>query len=57
MTALTLSLNRWVGAWCLAVAGHIVAELEVFFSSDYLRVVSPFLCFIIVRLFDYIVSL
>ena len=56
MTALTSSFNRWVGALSLAVAGPIVAQLEVFFSSDYLRVVSPFPCFIIVC-FDYIVSL
>ena len=35
MTALTLSFNQWVGAWCLSVAGPTVAQLEVFFSSDY----------------------
>ena len=34
MTALTLSVNRLVGALCLAVAGPTVAQLEVFFSSD-----------------------
>ena len=28
--------NRWVGACCLSVAGPTVAQLEVFFSSDYL---------------------
>ena len=28
--------NRWVGAWCLSVAGPTVAQLEVFFGSDYL---------------------
>ena len=44
-----LKHNWWVDAWCLAVAGPTVAELEAFFSSDYLRVVSPFLCFIIMR--------
>ena len=43
MTALTKSFNRWVGAWCLSVAGPTVAQLEVFFSSDYLWVMSPFL--------------
>ena len=48
MTALTLSFNRWVGAWCLSVAVPTVAQLEVFFSSDYLWVMSHFLCFIIV---------
>ena len=48
MTALTSGFNRWVGAWCLSVAGPTVAQLEVFFSSDYLWVMSPFLCFIIV---------
>ena len=48
MTALTESFNRWVGALCLSVAGPFVAQLEVFFSSDYMRVVSPFICFIIV---------
>ena len=36
MTALTLSFNWWVGAPCLSVAGPTVAQLEVFFSSDYL---------------------
>ena len=29
-------------------AGPIVAQLEAFFSSDYLRAMCPFLCFIIV---------
>ena len=33
----------------LAVAGPTVAQIEVIFSSDYLGVVSHFLCFIIVR--------
>ena len=46
MTALTLSFDRWVCAWCLSVAGPTVAHLDVFFSSDYLRVVSPFIRFI-----------
>ena len=32
----------------LYVAGSTVAQVEVFFSSDCLRVVIPFLCFIIV---------
>ena len=36
MTTLTLSFNQWVGAWCLSVAGPTVAQLEVFFGSDYL---------------------
>ena len=36
MAALTWSFGRWVGAWCLSVAGPTVAQLEVFFSSDYL---------------------
>ena len=40
MTALTESFNRWIGAWCLSVAGPTMAQLEVFFSSDYLWVVS-----------------
>ena len=40
--------NRWVGAWSLSVTGPTVAQLEVFFSSDYLWVMSPFLCFIMV---------
>ena len=46
VTALTWGFNRWVGAWCLSVAGPTVAQLEVFFSSGCLRVVGPFLCFI-----------
>ena len=48
MTALALSFNPLVGAWCLSLAGPTVAQLEDFFSSDYLRVITPFLCFIIV---------
>ena len=36
MAAQPWSFNRWVGAWCLDVAGPTVAQLEVFFSSDYL---------------------
>ena len=27
---------EWVGAWCLLLAGSFVAQLEVFFSFDYL---------------------
>ena len=29
MMALSLSLNQWVGALCLAVAGPTMAQLEV----------------------------
>ena len=36
MTALTLSFNLWVDALSLSVAGPTVAQLDVFFSSDYL---------------------
>ena len=36
MTALTLSFNLLVGACCLSLAGRTVAQLDVFFSSDYL---------------------
>ena len=36
VTALAWGFGWWVGAWCLSVAGPTVAELEVFFSSDYL---------------------
>ena len=36
MTALTLSFNLRIGALCLSVAGPTMAQLEVFFSSDYL---------------------
>ena len=32
----------------VSVVGPTVAQLEVFFSSDYLWVMSPFLCFFIV---------
>ena len=28
-TALTLSLNRLVGTWCLSLAGSTVAQLEI----------------------------
>ena len=48
MMVLTKSFYRWVGAWCLSVVGPTVAQLGVFFSSDYLCVMSPFLCFIMV---------
>ena len=44
--ALAWGFDRWVGAWCLSVAGPTVAQLEVFFSSDYLWVMGPFLCFV-----------
>ena len=33
MTALTWGFGRWVGAWCLTVAGPTVAQLGVFFGS------------------------
>ena len=36
MTALTQRFNRLVGACCLSLAGPTVAQVEVFFSSDYL---------------------
>ena len=48
VAALAWSFDRWVGAWCLSVAGPTVAQLEVFFSSDSLWVVGPLLCFIMV---------
>ena len=34
--ALAWSFGRWVGAWWLSVSGLTVAQLEVFFSPDYL---------------------
>ena len=43
MTALTKSFNLLVGAWCVPLAGPTVAQLKVFFSSDYLWAMSPFL--------------
>ena len=49
MTALAYSFNRLVSASSLSVAGATMAELEIFFNSDYLRIASPVLCFIIVR--------
>ena len=36
-----------IRGWCLMFICSL-AQLEVFFSSDYLGVVSPFLCFIMV---------
>ena len=49
VAALAWGFGRWVGAWCLSVAGPTVARLGVFFSSDCLGVMGPFLCFIMVR--------
>ena len=46
VAALAWGFNRWVGAWCLSVAGPAVARLGVFFGSGCLWVVGPFLCFI-----------
>ena len=34
VAALAWSFGRWVGAWCLSVAGPAVARLGVFFGSD-----------------------
>ena len=48
MTALTQSFHSLVGVWCLSLVVPIVGQLQVFLSSDYLRVISPFLCFITV---------
>ena len=48
VAALAWGFGGWVGAWCLSVAGPAVAWLGVFFGSDCLWVVGPFLCFIIV---------
>ena len=36
MTALAYRFNRLVGVLCLSLAGHTVAQLEVFFISNYL---------------------
>ena len=48
MTALTYNFNPLIGALFLYLAWPTVAQLEVFFSSDYLGGMRPFLCFIIV---------
>ena len=47
MMALALNFNWWVGACCLSVAGPNMAQLEVFFSSDYICELSrePFSLF------------
>ena len=52
MAALAWSFDRWVGTWCLSVAGPTVAQLGVFFGSDCLWVVGPFLCFVVECWFD-----
>ena len=36
LTALAWSFNPLVGAWCLSLAVPTVAQLEDFFSSDYM---------------------
>ena len=48
MTAMAQSFHLLVDTRCLSLAGPAVALLEVFFSPDYVRVMGPFLCFIIV---------
>ena len=53
------TVNKTVG-WCLMLVvgwAHLVAQVEVFFSSDNLQVMSHFLCIIIMCIFDLIVSL
>ena len=45
VAALAWDFGRWVGAWCLSVAGPTVAQLGVFFGSGCLWVMGPFLCF------------
>ena len=56
--------NMWLMCVCMnqstciyLLAGHTVAHLEVFFISDHLGVMSPFLCIIIMCLFDLLLSL
>ena len=48
------TLDLW-GGECFYPQG--VAQVEAFFTSDYLCVMSPFLCIIIMCQFDLIVSL
>ena len=48
VAVLAWGFDPLVGAWCLSLAGPVLAQLEVFFSSDYLSAMSPFLCVIIV---------
>ena len=43
-----ISWSYSLTVWPLSVAGPTVAQLEVFFSSDYLGVMIHFLCFIMV---------
>ena len=45
---LSAAFSYWNKTKFCSLAGIIVALLEVFFSSDYMWVVSPFLCYIIV---------
>ena len=47
ITAMIYRFYLLFGAWCLLLARPIVAQLKVFFSSDYLWVMSSFLCIII----------
>ena len=53
VAALAWSFGRWVGAWCLSAAGPAMARLGVFFGSDCLWVVGPFLCFVVGCWFDW----
>ena len=46
-----------VGAWCFSLAGPIMAQIQVSFSSDYQWVMGPVICFVIVCLFDWNVNL
>ena len=43
MTALTLSFNLLFGVWRLCLAGPTIAQLEVFYSSDYLWVIESYI--------------
>ena len=45
---MTLTFYQWVGAWCLSLAGPTMAYLKGFFSINYMLVIRPFHCFIIV---------
>ena len=52
LTALMSSFHAWVGARCLSLARPTMGQFEACVSSDYLCLVSTFLCFMVLVLLE-----